>query len=310
MSNILAPFPTLNEELLERIQVEVDFINVFYHFGDSRKELNIVLNDEDEYYIEDDEDIWNPLDNDINFNIRLRVNNKNVLFDENEGIINKNAILGIAFSWMSKKSNQTKTFPIAEIRLDNENAVVTHIQETIKKAELKRKIDFKIILYVKHISEEYNYYNQAVGTVLGNIWESSINLEGDGSSFPVEVIQDKNQLLWKAKFNFNDIFEDEFNKDNICLQLNKSHKDFPSLNIDSEECSPLMKEIISEFIYLLMCELKELEIDLNIFNEYQVDPESSNIANVVKMWISLFKIDFSTNYNMIQSIKKGINNVI
>lgn len=220
---------------------------------------------------------------------------------------NEKTTLGIAFAWMSKKSNLTKTFPIGELKKDSNDEIVVDINENIKPGILRSKIEFKLFVYIKHVNEEDNLFNQDVGTVLGDIWNTKINLEGDGSTFPVEIIQDKNQMLWRAKFNINDIYEDEFDKEFISLQINKEHKDFSALNIEEEELSPMMKEIISQFIFLLMCEVKDMGIDFESFEEYQVDSEEKNIANIIKIWIYLLKIDFSSNYNMMQSIRKGVN---
>lgn len=305
MSNILASFPTIDEELLNKINVEMIFDKISYDFGSQKNELNIIQNNENEYYIEDSNEIWNPCDNNIIFNMQFKLFNKNIFFDER--IINENATLGLAFVWMSKNSNQTKTIPIIDFKKDNEEMITANIIEGIPAGMLRSKIDFKIVVYVKYIEEQYNDFNQEIGTILGDIWYSSVNLEGDGSTFPIEIIQDKNQLLWKAKFNFSDIYEDSFDKEFICLQINKAHKDFASLNVEGDELSPMMKEIIAEFIYLLMCELKDMQIDLNSLADYQVDNEENNIANIIKIWIYLFKIDFSSNYNMMQSIKKGVN---
>ena len=308
MSNILTSYPILNDELRESLDYRIDISRVTYKKSGVENKLELKINQENEFYIEDEALNWNPLEHNIKFDINIIFNNKNILFDEYIGLVDADAKIGIALTWFCKSTNQIKTIPIGELNEFDLNYYENNFQLEFDAGELKDKINLKFILFLKELGIN-SYIGQRKGCVFGELDEFVINLEGDGSVFPIEIIQDKKQLLWMAKFKYDEIREDLFNKEHVCLYLNKAHKDFLSLNLEAEELSPMLKEILANFIYMFLIDLKENHVNLDEILTNQNDCEEYSIASVVCRWVQEFNIDLSSSYKMQESIRRCINDI-
>lgn len=308
MSNILTSYPILNDELKELLDYKIEINRVCFNELNVEKILELKSNQENELYVEDENATWNPLNFNVIFNISIKINNKNILFDEYQGIADNDSKIGIALTWYCKSTNQIKTESIGEITAYDFNYYENNLKLEFNKGDLKDKVNLKFILFLKELGT--NPYNgQRKGCVLGELEEFAVNLEGDGSVFPIEIIQDKTQLLWIAKFKYDEIREDLFNKEHVCLYLNKAHKDFSNLNLESEELSPMLKEILANFIYMFLMDLKENHVDLEEIINNSESWDEFSIASIVCRWIHEFDIDLTSNYKMHESIRKCINEV-
>ena len=192
MNNILTSYPMLNENIKEQLCYKIEINNIKYVIDNNYYDLSLNYNNENEGYIEDENGIWNPLEHNLCFEIIFSITNKNILFNEYFGIANKDALIGVALTWYCKSSYQIKTIPIGEIKFDDLENYQLNYNINFPKGELKEKITYKLILYLKDKGNA-SYFGQENGCLLGEFEEEIINLEGDGSVFPIEIIQDKNQ---------------------------------------------------------------------------------------------------------------------
>ncbi len=308
MSNILESFPTLTNNLIEKSGFKINEIKINYIKDNITRDLELTPIEKNQYFLDDEYGTWTPLKDNLNINIDCTIQDKNLLFNEEIGVANKNSILGIATNYYCRKTNKNISKKITEIAYNEEKTKQDFcINLNFNKGELADKLGIKIILYVDKSYENDMYANNS-GTVLGAYQELEIFLEGKGSIFPIKVIDDKNKSLWYAEFNYMDVNEDLFEEDNICLYLNKAHKDFKNLNAEGTTVTPLMKEIISEFIALFIADVISKENLENICNsDYE---EDQIIGNVAKYWINFFDIRVNEFKEILFSVKTAIDTLI
>lgn len=308
MSNLLESFPTLTDNLIEKSGFKINEIKIGYIKNNTTRKLELTPIEKDQYFLDDEYGTWTPLENNLNINIDCTIQDKNVLFNEEYGVSNKNSILGIAINYYCRKANKNISKKITEINYnEDESKIDFNINLDFEKGELADKLGIKFILYVDKSYENDIYANNS-GTVLGTYKELEIFIEGKGSIFPIKIIDDKNKPLWYAEFSYMDINEDLFEENNICLYLNKYHKDFRNLNAEGTTITPLMKEIVSEFIALFIEDVISKENVENICNtEYE---EEQLIGNVAKYWISFFDIRVNEFKDILFSVKSAVDNLI
>lgn len=309
MNNLLEAFPMLDDELKENLDFSIEATHVYYNFENNIRNLSMIPINNDTYhcYLDDEYGVWNPLEHNLNITLHILLKNKNILFDASHGIADSKSILGLAITWYCKKTNQIETKHLQDILLEDKNEIAIDYTLNFKEGELANQLSYKLIIYLKDVSLN-NSFLQNTGMILGDLEEYTITLEGDGSIFPIELFENNKEILWRASFNYTDIYEDEFNKDNICLYLNQIHKDYFNLNIDENgKLSPLMKEVLSNFFFLFMKDLEEKGVNLNELSKADYSEIENSIANVAKYWISYLNIDFSSSLNMAMSIRKSIN---
>ena len=139
------------------------------------------------------------------------------------------------------------------------------------------------------------------GTILGIIDEYEIILEGDGSLFPIEQIDDtRSNFTYEVNINYTDLYE-EFDKDHICLLINSSKLENSSENILKNE---LFKEILSDFFISIFQDIKDKGYDINSILENEYD--DNTIGKAVQIWISTMNIKYDSYINLSKSIRKYI----
>ena len=308
MSNLLESFPTLTNNLIEKSGFKINEMKINYIKNGTIRKLELTPIDGNQYFLDDEYGTWTPLENNLNFSFECTIQDKNSLFNQENGVANKNTILGIAINYYCRKTNKNISKKIAEIIYnENEPKMDFDINLTFGKGELADKVGMKIILYVDK-SYENDIFANISGTVLGTYQELEIFVEGKGSLFPIKIIEDKNKPLWYVEFNYIDIYEDLFEENNICLYLNKAHKDFKNLNTEGTTISPLIREIISEFIALFIEDVTHKETVENICN-FDYDEEQA-IGNVAKYWINFFDIRLNEYKDILFSVKKVVDTLI
>ena len=308
MSNLLESFPKLNENLIEKSGYRVDEIQISYIKNNTTRYLELTSIDEKQYFLDDEFSSWTPLEDNLNINIDCTILDKNSLFDEKYGIANKNSVLGIAVNYYCKKTKKNISRKIAEIIYDkSEPEQSFNIELNFEKGELADKLGIKVLLYLDK-SYENDMFANISGTILGIYTQLEIYLEGKGSLFPIKIINDNTKPLWFAEFNYIDPREDLFDENSVCLYLNNAHKDYKMLNAEGTTISSLMKEIISEFIFLFIEDIKNKEsIDDILSIDYE---EEQVIGNVAKFWLNYLDIKVNAFDEMLYSIKKSVDKLI
>lgn len=310
MNHVLDSFPILNNYLKEKVNFKITNQNLYYH-NEKKIEQKLTLtptNETEKITILDDEyGQWNPLENDLYYHMQVQLENKNILFDNNIGIASKDAILGLAITWFCKSTNQIKTIHLQEITYEsNQKALKCECNLCFKPGELAKQLGYQFVLYVKKGGKN-TMFAQNSGTILGTLEEHYINLEGIGSIFPIQIYEEEKGPLWRVEFNYTDIYEDLFEKENICLYLNKLHQNFFAICAETEnKLSPLLQEILANFFVLFIQDIKEKGYDITQIAAKTYDEENT-IAKVVNYWIKYLQIDTSSANNLSLSVRKKIN---
>ena len=86
---------------------------------------------------------------------------------------------------------------------------------------------------------------EGVNLNIENLEAFSILVDGDGSVFPIEEVEEVGGPLWKVDFNWTDIESDSFSSSNVKLLLNRAHPIYNYLYNEKHNVNKyLMNEII------------------------------------------------------------------
>lgn len=309
MSNLLESFPTLNNNLIEKSGYKVNQIMINYMKNKAIRDLELMpIDDKQYYYLDDSFGSWTPEEDNLNINMECSILDKNILFNEDYGIANKKSVLGIAVNYYCRETNKNISKNIIEVKYDKDNPRLKfNINLKFNKGELAGILGINILLYLKNSYENDIFANNS-GTVLGIYSKFEISLEGNGSIFSIKIANNKNKPLWFAEFNFTNVYEDLFESSNTCLYLNRAHPDYKSLNAEGTTISPLMKEIISEYIALFIEEVLTYENAEDICStKYE---EEQAIGNVAKYWLEFFNVKTISFKDILYSIKNMVDKLI
>lgn len=314
MNNIMECFPIINEDVVRELDLKYSF-KANYLLEGQTYDLEISPKDESyDLYLDDARGQWKTKDN-LNIIGNINLENTNRLFTVHK-VAEKTSVLGIAIVCNSKKTSKTFTKPIGEILYKEngfDNIDIEFLLE-FKNNELSSKINFQIVIYLKSIVEYQKYLASNIGTILGVIYDGDLLLEGDGSSFPVEIVEEQNGLLWNHYCNFEDYYDD-MNTNTICLRLNSLHKDYKYINTEAIDKSnhALWKEILSSFFQRVLIDVENVSGIMNIMDDNDVIKAKDSVGAFVKYLIETFEISYHeyTNPNaLFDKIRKKIDKLI
>lgn len=312
MSNLLESFPILNNTLKEKIGMNFYKRQFTYIINNEKRKLNLTPINEYENicYLDDEYGTWKPSIHDLDLEGKIEIKDKNALFEEINGIAEKTSTLGLAIMWYSKKSKQSKSEYLADIRYEEQKQnLKCEFKIHFPKGLLASELKFKVIIYLKNSKNKSSIYAQNSGTILGEFDEHYVMLEGNGSKFPIQIVEDEEMPLWDVSFYYNDIYEDLFDEDHVCLYLNKAHKDYKYIEMTEKNLlSPLMREILANFFLLFIQDVKDKGINIEEICNQECLGEQT-LAQAVKYWVKALKIDYSTTMNLSKSIRKIINDI-
>ena len=283
MTKLLEAYPVINDEILKKINTNVE-LKVYYSSTKEKKvKISKDLEKENTYYI-DDNGTWNPDNYDFVCDGNLNIYNLNCLFVENK-IVDNSTTIGIAINVVSKVSKINYTIELGEFNYGDNN-ISFPFNFTIEKKRLRQNVELEFFFFVKKV-KRYSLYCSVEGSNLGIVQVLSINIEGNGSIFPILYFNDTSKPLWNMSINYED-YNDVFSIQTICIKINKSHKDFNLLKL--EDISSLnycwWKEMLGSFFITILLNAKD-DFD-NIIN---CDYEDGTIGCFISYIIGLFKID-------------------
>lgn len=303
MSNILSSFPTINDGIREKLKFNIGFYDIYSNINNDISKLEFTPNEEIEnsFFVDDEYNAWNPNQNDLNIKYKLHMENLDILFNRKNGVTERNAKLGLALTWYCKKTKQIQTLKLKEFEFSNDNASLVFEGEiSFVPGSLSEKLNLRFIIYLVK-NDLKDMMASTEGTILGIIDEYEIILEGDGSLFPIEQIDDtRSNFTYEVNINYTDLYE-EFDKDHICLLINSSKLENSSENILKNE---LFKEILSDFFISIFQDIKDKGYDINSILENEYD--DNTIGKAVQIWISTMNIKYDSYINLSKSIRKYI----
>lgn len=256
MNNILENYPLLDNDLIVKSKINI-IPDAYYTIDDNVKKLKLDQYNNNLLLVVDDEEIWSPKNNNLFISYKVEIDNPREYYSKVAG---KNSKLGIVLTWSCKstktvKSTLIKTFDYTEEKLN----FITALK--IDKGEIANKINisFKLVMIANNDSKNYA---KIVGAELGELQNEIIEVEGNGSIFPMVLIKDESGPLWEAVYNFDpDELNEELNLNKVCLRINVLHKNYKKedYTLDGENMTPIFKEILSQFFVFLFYRANSIE---------------------------------------------------
>lgn len=291
MSNRIESFPMLNENVARELNINLSSLWAKYYSNNVINNLEFINDEESNHeFILDNNGIWTSSTHNLQIFGKLEISNYNILFEEYK-IANKDTILGVAVTYISPSSTKTYTMPIGEITYLDDDTKTLDFMLNFEPGELSSILYLNFLIYVKEVKSNdiSSIFAQNPGTMLGEIYNCNLIMEGQGSEFPIVTIENTESPLWDMEVDFETL-DDIFSPDTICLKINKAHKDFSKLGVDkiSGNNNLIWKEILASFFTNLFILSNEIESLDNILNEEQT---VGTVGGFLRMQLMQFNIE-------------------
>ena len=307
MAAKISLFPILNDDLLSKVRYQPSPYEFFYEVDDQKFELQAeeIDGSVNVHKISDENGVWSPDDYHLCVHRNFTLKTYQCLFGKN-GIACRNAVLGLALMWTSADSKQRGVIPFGELDYSMQTYQF-RMKHEFKKAQLRGNVEFSTILYIKnagtplwnegHLANDY-------GTILGELDNFIIKLDGNGSTFPIYEVEETDQPLWYVKCDWNDPRYDLFSEC-VSININKAHKNYKYLDktkrIYNEQ---LLSEIMANALCTIITTLKEqdsAEWDATINGR---DLRIGSVSEAVYYFANVLGWDIMTPEKMSLSIRK------
>lgn len=264
MSEIFNLYPTLDETRHSALSYQVESPEFSYIEDYEHHPLQMEEKNEMPFsftaQLRDPRCVWYPDSHNLIVKRSCSLQNPENLFGP-EGLVARNAVIGIAVNWISTKSEQRGVIPFGEITASS-TACSFSFEKRFEKSLLKGSLQLQTILYLKKSgkprSDEQLLANNT-GTVLGILDSCEIFIDGSGSVFPILTVHIPGKPLWWVVYDeAADPLQDAFDEENVEILLNTAHPHYNSLKIgESLKDSPLFLEVISSALMIIINTAKE-----------------------------------------------------
>lgn len=301
IKNSLFLYKTLNDDLLDNLDIEITNINFSYTEQSAVTELTFDQQEFYKFYLGTVPEYWEPNENDLSVYREMKINNINQLFDVN-GIADGNTTLGLGAKIHSKTSDFSKTIDLGyEIR-KGDLIDKLEFNYTFEPSTLRGNIFVEIFIYNKINPENVLGFANEKGINLGVIDVFEIIVDGDGSAFPIVEVKKQDEPLWKLVMNWNDLNNELFDQDNVRLEINVKHKMYDYIFKDSKPSRVLLFEIMSNVMS---------QIIFKAVYDPLYDPaskEEQSITSVVEYWVEVYNVDITSFENISHSLRLNLEN--
>lgn len=307
MAHNFSLFPVLNETLKTKIGIQIMPLKFYYIADDEEINLNTEESDSGScvYSVFTENGLYSHDDYNFCLERNYIIRSHKCLFGK-EGIACANAELGIAAVWTSAESRQRGVIKGSTFTKDTDN-VITEIKHEFKTAQLRGRVDFSVIIYVKDpgraFSDERHLANES-GYILGEIDSFSVVLDGTGSDFPIYEVPDPDQPLWYIKCDWEDPTVDRFSEA-VSIYINTAHKNYKYIDVSRKKLydERLLAEIMASALGIIITKLKESKV----FWEQTISGDSlqpGSVSAAVYYFITAHEWDVSSPENISLSIRK------
>ena len=262
MNNTVLLYPTLNEDIMEKICFKNKDFLFFYNDTDGDE---YILNHEpaDSFssinVLKDERGVWDVEKHNFCFRRQYYIKNIKAFFGEN-GLVCDDATLGLALVWKSADSKQRGSIPIAKFTSDEMSKEMT-AEGRFPRAQLSGRIDIATVLYIaKEGNPKPNerYLANTQGYILGEFEEYTLMLDGNASSFPVFEVTEHDQPLWYVKCDWEDPTIDKL-EDCVSINLNKANSAYKYIDrtqktFNNQLLAEIMASAVSLIIEKIRCE--------------------------------------------------------
>lgn len=299
MSVNISTYPTLNDRLLSCLRFDILKDYQFYYVKNDEERIleSEILGDGSlNHLLSDSYGEWNPDKDILGVKREYSFQNYFCLFGD-DGIVCHDASIGVAVVWTSSDSKQRGSIKVGTITSDLMNRpVMMHLDYEFDKAELRGMVEFDTILYVAdagHPAVGEEYMANVPGMILGTLDRYQIQLDGNGSTFPIYEVEEPGQPLWYISCTWDDPTYDLFSEA-VSIYINKAHKNYKYLDHTKRSFDPqLMCEIMAEALNIIISKLKmDPEAWNNIINGTEI--QAGSVAEAVNYFITTLEWDVTS----------------
>jgi len=295
IKNSLFLYKTLNNQLLDKINIEIIDTTFSYEEKGENIKLTIDNNEFEKYYLGSVPEYWEPDEKELNIHRTFKLNNVETLFGD-EGIAPHNSSIGLGVKIYSKSAQFSKNIDLG-YELDNTMSELTFdFNYSFAPSTLRGSVFIEIFFFSKNNQTTNLGFANEQGINLGVINNFEIIVDGDGAAFPIVEVQRKGEPLWKLVMNWTDLNNENFDLENIRLEINVKHQMYDYIFKDAKPSRFLLFEIMTNVM---------AQIIYKAFNDNLYDPvsaEEESITRVVNYWIEAYSIDTnsleSINYSL------------
>lgn len=307
MAADISLFPVITDELKAKMQFIPSEYEFYYVKDDEEIPLTSEPLDDNSsiYKLNDESGHWTPDDFNIGIRRSFSLRNFKCLFGK-DGVVCQNATLGLAVMWTSADSRQRGIISIGELTAIQNN-VSLKFEYEFQKAQLRGCVEFSTVIYIKKsglsTNEERHLANEC-GFILGEMDKFVLQLDGQGSIFPVYEVREPGKPLWHIKCDWEDPTSDKF-VDTVSININTAHKNYKFLDKSKPKIydEQLMKEIMASAIGIIVMKLKEQETYWDVTTTGQ-GLETGSVSEAVFYFKEALELDFSSPEVLSLSIRK------
>lgn len=299
----------INDELIERMNFHTSEKLVSYHnSNDEGEQLVDFTTDENQLIINEIDSLWSPIEHNLIIKQDFFIDRPSELFGS-RGVTNQNNVLGLACHIYSKTSHFQTTVHVGDIQYTNEK-IELNFQHEFQPNEIGGMVFFNFYIYLKNSEVVDPFSANIAGTNLmeNPLEEYVIIVDGSGSEFPIEEINDPTQPLWLVEMNWTEVDQDLFNNNSVRLILNNGHEIFNQLMNQRNKINQyLMNDIIINSMAMVITQVIVVEkFELN----EDIDYPLGTIAQVVAYWISTYEINTENFQTITNSLRKNADSFV
>jgi|SRR5699024_9952119 len=305
-SNQISLYKQLNEDMIEDVGLVFDQPIYSYELDEDSEVVYLELNEEFDGVLKVNsyDENWSPDIHNLILNQRIYIANVPRLFGEN-GITMRGNKIGLAAHIHSRTSNIQETIDIAEINCiaDDFEYSFTHV---FPKNYLRGKIEIDFFMYLKEINNYDTFQANHVGMKLSqeNLYNLLIFVDGDGSIFPMNEINDPNEVLWELNYHWVDASQEPFDNSTVNLTINIGHPLFNQLKNGKQRVNKmLMGDIMLQSMAMIIQQV--VIIEDYVLDDVEVGSNDS-ILSVVKYWVSTYEVDTSNIFSIKNSLRRRL----
>lgn len=300
--NQISLYKKMTEELLNI--VEVDTSNLLLSYSNDNEIKEIIIEDvlDNQINLNEHDDMWSPLENELRLRQSFMFSNPSFLYGE-DGITMENNKIGIAVHIHSKTSNFQKTISFGTIPNQGNSYHVEFMYEFLA-SSLRGNIELDFFLFLQELNTPHAIQASSVGMILSedDLLNLEIIVDGIGSEFPMSEFSEKEGPLWKIEKNWVEAQFDVFTSSNVNLSLNTAHPLFEQVKAGKTKTSrAMMGDILVQAMTMIIQQV--LLIDrIEIGENEEIIPNS--ILAAVDYWVSTFEIDTASLFSINNTMKK------
>ncbi len=258
----LSSYPIIDTALQQKVRFQSTPFR-FYYTDDGGEDKSLTAEDSGSsiHPLSDDTGRWSPDDNGFGVSRSYTVRCASFLYGQN-GVACNDATLALALLWKSPDSRQRSA---CEIGVLSNNGIPQSFTLTkyFPRPCFKGRLDLQTVVVIKvagNPKEDEKHLANIPGTVLGTIDTFSVTFDGTGSIFPINIISDKDGLLWSIDCNVDEPLYDKFTEC-VSINLNSAHVDFKYINpSDKSNFNPsFLREVLAGAISTIVDCIRETD---------------------------------------------------